>query len=131
MNSLGDVLSAREQSVRRYFNMWLERSCSGIESVFSKDVVYIESDGKEYHGTTQLVRWFSDWHAHGSVESWEITAFSHAGSKCFAEWYFECVYDGNRAGFDGVTIAEFSADCRICMLREFAAAHEHSLPYGD
>lgn len=125
------VLSAREQSIRRYFAMWLRRDCTGIEDVFSKDVVYIESDGKEYHGTDQLVCWFGDWNTHGIVERWDISACSHSGDRCFAEWDFVCVYDGNRSEFDGVTIAEFDADGRISALREYAASHESSLPYGD
>jgi len=125
------VLYEREQSIRRYFAMWLQRDCSGIEDVFAKDAVYIESDGKEYHGTEQLVRWFADWHTHGVVERWEITALSHAGDNCFAEWNFVCVYDGNRSEFDGVTIAGFDAKNRIATLREFAAAHERALPYGE
>lgn len=125
------VLSGREQNVSRYFNMWLRRDCDGIEEVFSKDAVYIESDGKEYRGIEQLVRWFADWHTHGTVERWDITAFSHSGSNCFAEWNFVCVYDGSRSEFDGVTVAEFDAEGRICALREFAAAHERTRPYGD
>ncbi len=130
--SIGSAVhSAREHNISCYFSMWLQHDCSGIENLFSNDVVYIESDGREYHGIEQLVRWFGDWFAHGKVERWDITAFSHAGNKCFAEWYFVCVYDGNRSGVDGVTIAEFDSEGRIYTLREFAAAHERSLHYGD
>ena len=49
------VLSGRELSIRRYFAMWTMRDCAGIEDVFARDVIYIESDGKEYHGTEQLL----------------------------------------------------------------------------
>ena len=125
------VLSGRELSIRRYFSMWTMRDCAGIEDVFARDVIYIESDGKEYHGTEQLLCWFADWHTHGTVERWYVTAFFHSGNKCFVEWDFVCVYDGNRSEFDGVTIAEFDAEGRISFLREFAAAHDHALPYGD
>ncbi|MBE6759531.1 MAG: nuclear transport factor 2 family protein [Ruminococcaceae bacterium] len=131
MSTSSAVLSARERTIRSYFSMWIERDCSGIENLFSDNVVYIESDGKEYHGAEQLVRWFGDWFDHGKVERWDVSAFSHFQDKCFAEWNFVCVYDGSRSEFDGVTVAEFDADGRISTLREFAAAHERTLPYGD
>lgn len=127
----GAVLSAREQSVRRYFDMWLRRDCSGIETIFAEDAVYIESDGKEYRGAGQLARWFGDWHRHGSVERWDVTAVAHSGSRSYIEWIFVCVYDGVRSEFDGVTVAEFNEDGRISMLREFAAAHDRVRVYEE
>lgn len=45
------------------------------------------------------------------------------------EWYFKCDYEGNVDGFDGVTIAEFNEDMKICDL-EFQSKAEHYYPYG-
>ena len=47
------------------------------------------------------------------------------------EWYFKCDYEGNVDGFDGVTIAEFNEDMKICDLREFRSKAEHNYPYGE
>lgn len=44
---------------------------------------------------------------------------------------FECDYEGNVDGFDGVTIAEFDADMKICDLKEFQSKAEHNYPYGE
>lgn len=131
MTESNAAFSAREQSVRQYFQMWLRHDCTGIDAVFAEDAVYIESDGKRYHGAAQLVRWFGEWHEHGTVEQWDITSISHSGSRSFVEWSFVCVYDGNRSGFEGVTIADFNADGRIALLKEFAAAQGSVPVYGD
>ena len=42
-----------------------------------------------------------------------------------------CDYEGNVDGFDGVTIAEFDADMKICDLKEFQSKAEHNYPYGE
>lgn len=34
-------------------------------------------------------------------------------------------------GFDGVTIAEFDADMKICELKEFQSKAEHYCPYEN
>lgn len=34
-------------------------------------------------------------------------------------------------GFDGVTIAEFGADMKICELKEFQSKTENYCPYGE
>lgn len=47
------------------------------------------------------------------------------------EWYFRCNYEGNVDSFDGVTIAEFDDDIKICNLKEFQLKSEHYYPYGD
>ena len=46
-------------------------------------------------------------------------------------WFFLCVFVGNVDGFDGVTIAEFDADMKICDLKEFQSKAEHCYPYGE
>ena len=43
---------------------------------------------------------------------------------------FKCVFDGTVDAFDGVTIADFDQDNRICKLCEFQSKAEHYNPYG-
>ncbi len=38
---------------------------------------------------------------------WDIKRVIVSGNTAIVEWYFECDYEGNVDGFDGVTIAEF------------------------
>ena len=43
----------------------------------------------------------------------------------------KCDYEDNVDGFDGITIAEFDADRKICDLKEFQSKAEHYYPYGE
>ena len=38
-------MDRREESIRRWFDMWLQKKDTGIEELFSQDAVYIESWG--------------------------------------------------------------------------------------
>ncbi len=123
--------SQREQLIRDYFTMWLTRSGDRLEEIFSEDVLYVESTGNEYCGVHQIINWFGEWFASGVVKRWDITAFSHADSKTFAEWHFECVCYGTPSAFDGVSVVEFDSGGKICSLREFAASCDHERPYDN
>ncbi len=46
-----------------------------------------------------------------------------------AEWYFECDYNHEIGGFDGVSIIEFNDDMKIVNLKEFQSKAEHYFPY--
>ena len=48
----------REQKIRRWFEMWLQQSEAGMEDIFDRDAVYIESWGPEYHGLDKIRHWF-------------------------------------------------------------------------
>lgn len=62
---------------------------------------------------------------------WDIKRVIVYGNTAIVEWYFKCDYEGNVDGFDGVTIAEFDADMKICDLREFQSKAEYYYPYGE
>lgn len=62
---------------------------------------------------------------------WDIKRVIVSGNTAVVEWYFKCDYEGSVDGFDGVTIAEFDADMKICDLKEFQSKAEHHFPYGE
>ena len=41
-------MDKREQTIRAWFEMWLQGSDAGVEELFDPDAVYIESWGPEY-----------------------------------------------------------------------------------
>ena len=43
-------MNIREQKIRLWFGMWLQKRDLGMEELFSDDAVYIESWGPEYAG---------------------------------------------------------------------------------
>ena len=42
-----------QQAVRAYFEAWLHKDIGVVERTFSKDAVYTECYGPEYHGLEQ------------------------------------------------------------------------------
>ena len=84
-----------------------------------------------YKGIGQISRWFEDWNQKGTVLQWDIQRVMVAGNIAVVVWYFKCDYEGNVDGFDGVTIAEFDEDMKICDLKEFTSKAEHHCPYGE
>lgn len=117
--------------IRKYFKAWIDKDIDTVKEVFSGDVVYSECYGPEYLGIEQVLRWFEDWNAKGSVLKWDIKQITVVNKTAFAEWYFECDYEGNIGGFDGVTIAKFNESMKIYDLREFQSKAEHFRPYGN
>jgi len=125
----GWVMKRREDMVRTYFDMWLKKDISGIDGIFSDDVLYSESYGPEYHGLEQVKKWFIDWCRHATVLEWKVKQFISQDKVTVVEWYFECNFDGVIYGFDGVSIIEFDNDEKICSIKEFKSKEEHNSPY--
>ena len=92
-------------------------------------IIYSECYGPEYHGLPQILKWFSDWNIKGTVLKWEIKKFIHQGLFTVVEWYFECDYNNEISGFDGVSIIEFNKNMKIINLKEFQSKSEHDYPY--
>ena len=125
----GWVMKRREDMVRTYFDMWLKKDISGIDGIFSDDVLYSESYGPEYHGLEQVKKWFIDWCRHATVLEWKVKQFISQDKVTVVEWYFECNFDGVIYGFDGVSIVGFSENEKICSIKEFKSKAEHNSPY--
>ena len=98
----------KEDVIKNYFQSWLDKNIEPLENIFSDDIIYSECYGPEYHGLPQILKWFSDWNIKGTVLKWEIKKFIHQGLFTVVEWYFECDYNNEISGFDGVSIIEFN-----------------------
>lgn len=120
----------RERLIREYFRCWLENRPEKLGDIFAPGIVYSECYGPEYRGLGQVRRWFRDWNQKGRVLEWRIKGFLHQGEHTAVEWYFRCDYDGED-GFNGVSLVEFDARGRICLLKEFQSKAEHYFPYGE
>ena len=121
----------REKIILTYFQCWIDKDITILERTFSKDIVYTESYGPEYHGINQCLTWFSDWNQRGSVLKWDVKQFLHCRDTTVVEWYFECDLDGVISGFDGVSIINFDDEDKIYRLKEFQSKSQHHLPYGN
>ena len=117
--------------LRRYFQAWIENDISVLKETFSENTIYIECYGPEYHGLSQILKWFDEWNRHGRVLEWTIKRTIIHEKTLVAEWYFKCYNDGNTDGFDGVTVADFDNDNKIIKLCEFQSKSEHYFPFDE
>lgn len=110
----------REEAIRRWFAMWLEKKDRGIAELFDKDALYIESWGPAYRGADKIRHWFAEWNSRGTVLEWRILQFFHKDDQTVVEWYFQNqMNDGTVEAFDGVSLVSWTAEGRIARLKEF------------
>lgn len=103
-------MEERENRVREWFSMWLRQDCTGLETLFCPEAVYVESWGPEYHGADQIRLWFEEWNRRGIVLKWEIRQFFHKGEQTAVEWLFENRVDGRTEAFEGMTLICWADD---------------------
>ena len=122
----------REEIIRLWFDMWLQKTDLGISEIFTEDVHYMESWGPEYHGAEKVRHWFREWNTRGTVVQWDIKQFFHKGDQTIVEWVFRNVMDnGTVEAFDGLSLIVWTEDDRICSLKEFGCNENRYDPYRD
>ena len=125
-------MNNREQTIRLWFTMWLQKKDLGISSIFTEDAVYIESWGPEYHGSQKIKHWFEEWNSRGTVLRWEIKQFFHKQNQTVVEWSFQDqMNNGSKEGFDGISLVTWSPDNRIASLQEFGCNKNRYDPYAN
>ena len=127
-----DAEKQRENRIRQWFSMWLDKQDTGIEELFAPDAVYIESWGPEYHGNGKIKLWFDEWNTRGTVERWDIRQYFHKGDQTVVEWTFRCVMaDGTVQSFDGLSLIRWNEAGQICFLQEFSCNENRYDPYAQ
>ncbi len=125
-------MNEREKIIRLWFDMWLKQKDLGIDNIFMKDAIYIESWGPEYENRATIKHWFSEWNSRGKVLIWEIKQFFHKDSQTVVEWYFKnAMDDGRIEEFDGISLIEWTAENRIKTLKEFGCNRNNYNPYQN
>ncbi len=122
-------MEKHEQIISSYFKSWIDKDHTLLRRLFAPDAIYSESYGPEYHGIETIEQWFTDWQKHGTVLAWDIKQYVHQNRMTAVEWYFQCEYDGEISGFDGITLIEFDSEDRITNLKEFQSKLPHYFPY--
>lgn len=122
----------RENKIRQWFSMWLDKQDTGIEELFAPDAVYIESWGPEYHGSGKIKLWFDEWNTRGAVERWDIRQYFHKRDQTVVEWAFRCAMtDGTIQSFDGLSLIRWNEAGQICFLQEFGCNENRYDPYAQ
>lgn len=125
-------MEQRERLIRLWFEMWLQKTDLGIQTVFADNAVYIESWGPEYHGLAKIKLWFDEWNRRGTVLQWDIKQFIHQGDQTLVEWYFRNeMKDGTVEAFDGITRICWNDEGKIGFLQEFGCNENRYDPYEN
>lgn len=125
-------MKQREAVIRQWFFMWLQKTDTGMESIFSEDALYIESWGPEYRGREKIKLWFEEWNTRGTVLQWDILQFIHSESQTAVQWYFKNRMNGGKVEtFDGMSLVKWTNDGKICFLQEFGCNENRYDPYRD
>ena len=95
-------MKQREDTIRKWFSLWLDSREAELSDLFTEDAAYIESWGPEYYGREMIARWF-----------------------------FQCQISGEApTGFDGLSLIRWSVDGKIAFLQEYACTEKRYCPYG-
>ena len=125
-----DKMNHKESIVHLWFTMWLQKNDLGIQEIFSKDAVYIESWGPEYRGNEKIKLWFEEWNTRGSVLQWDIKQYFHKENQTVVEWYFKNEMNtGSVEEFDGISLIEWTEDNKIKSLKEYGCNLNNYNPY--
>lgn len=125
-------MERREEIIRLWFRMWLEKEDLGIADIFDPGAVYVESWGPEYRGRERIKLWFGEWNTRGTVRRWEIRGFLHGADRTAVEWYFACAMDGGQEDvFEGMSLVRWSEAGKIAFLQEFGCNVNRYDPYRD
>lgn len=104
-------MKQREDTIRKWFSLWLDSREAELSDFFTEDAAYIESWGPEYYGREMIARWFRDWHRSGQVLRWDIQEFLNSENTTVVRWYFQCQISGEApTGFDGLSLIRWSVD---------------------
>ncbi len=52
--------SEKERAITAYFDMWISRDFSALDSIFAEDVFYSECYGPEYRGLREIHLWVEE-----------------------------------------------------------------------
>ncbi len=119
----------KQDIIKNYFQMWIDKNRTGFDEVFSENVYYSESFGPEYEGLSQVKQWFDEWIVKGTVLEWTITRYIEKDNLSILEWYFACEYDDSVDALNGVSIIEWNQDNKIISVKEFQSKAMHYRPY--
>lgn len=123
---------AAEALVNAYMASWLQQDTDLFASVLHEEAIVRECTGAVIAGKEELNRWFRQWHESGNrVTVWALRriGFDETCGAAFAEWTFQCEYEGRTYTWDGSSIVRFR-DGLIAEINEYEMKQEKFRPYS-
>ncbi|WP_143014887.1 nuclear transport factor 2 family protein [Glycomyces harbinensis] len=106
-------------ALTEYIDAWIAADADRIARAVTEHCHITECYGPVYRGRDTVHQWAQTWFDKGGVvHRWEVTDHIVTGDREIAEWNFECTWAGERAGFEGATIARHESGL-IRTLREY------------
>jgi hypothetical protein len=118
----------KENIIRKYFAMWIDRNFDAIEEVFDINIYYSECYGPEYQGISEIKQWITKNMKEQVVLEWNIKQFIHQDNIVVVEWFFKDI-SGEEHAFDGVSIIVFNNQNKILSIKEFESKSTHTTPF--
>lgn len=81
------IHSVKEQIIEVYFNMWVQRDFSALNTIFIEDAYYSECYGPEYYGVNEINLWIESMLSKQIVLEWTIKRFIHENNTVVADWF--------------------------------------------
>lgn len=122
--------NTKEQIIKDYFQMWVQRDFSSIENIFASDIYYSECYGPEYFCLQEIYLWIDDMLKKQKVRDRTIKRFIHAEDATIVQWFFKGKQGELIHGFDGVSIVEVTASGKIATIKEYESKAQHIAPYN-
>ena len=119
-----------ERTIRYYFNSWLKKDFSALDSWFNQDVYYRECYGATYEGLDELKAYINSKSKEQTVLKWDILSIAYTSSDQFVVTWFFDAKEKQEYCFDGVSLIAFS-DNKIKSIVEYSTKHETYRPYED
>lgn len=119
----------KERVISTYFNMWIMRDFSALDTIFAKDIYYSECYGPEYYGLDEIHQWIDVMLQKQIVVDWSIKRYLHENETVVVEWFFKEQQGSVIHDFDGISIIDFQNDGKISSIKEFESKSEHIKPY--
>ena len=119
-----------EQTIRDYFNSWIKKDFSALDSWFNQDVYYRECYGASYEGLDELKAYINSKSIEQTVLKWDIYKIEQTDTgKFVVTWYFDAV-EKEEYRFDGVSLIEFTGN-KIKKVVEYSTKHETFRPFKE
>lgn len=117
-----------DKLIKKYFQMWVDKTKLDLTTIFTKDIQYTECYGPQYKGIDELYEWINRQFRIQTVTDWTIKNIFHDKNVTIVEWHFACTQDNDDSSFDGISIIKFKDDL-ISEVSEFESKDTHRRPY--
>jgi N-acetylglutamate synthase-like GNAT family acetyltransferase len=120
-----------KELLNKFIKAWIVQDKKGFLDLLADDINYVECYGPVYNGLAACEKWFIEWNKVGKVEKWNIKDFSYdeINRKITFEWFFECIYDNKKSGFNGCSFMSIK-DHKFISINEYKTETEHYYPYN-